>query len=52
MRFSDAQVAYDNMSEPENIGCVYGECEECECENAELVEPDEPGEDLNAECSY
>ncbi len=45
MTFEDAQFIYDNMSEPE-----YPDEDEQEYEWD--CEPDEPEEDLNAECRW
>jgi hypothetical protein len=43
MDFKEAQFIYDNMSEPE-----YPD----EVEQDDDYEPDEPQEDLNAECRW
>ena len=45
MDFKDAQCIYDNMSEPEYP-------DENEVEQDYDNEPDEPEEDLNAECRW
>ena len=45
MDFKEAQFIYDNMSEPEYP-------DEQECEQDVDYEPDEPEEDLNAECRW
>ena len=45
MTFKDAQFIYDNMSEPE-----YPDDDEKKHERD--YEPDEPEEDLNAECRW
>ena len=44
MSFTDAQYAYDMMSEPDY--------DEEEYDNDDFNEPDEPEEDLNAECAW
>ena len=45
MTFKDVQFIYDNMSEPEYQ-------DEQKCEQDVDYEPDEPEEDLNAECRW
>lgn len=46
MTFKEAQFIYDNMSEPE-----YPD-DESDYEQDDDYEPDEPQEDLNAECRW
>ena len=45
MTFEEAQFIYDNMSEPEYP-------DENEVQQDDDYEPDEPEEDLNAECRW